>query len=142
MDEQDKLAKAARELSYAFAKFLSAWVDCEGCDQHGSPSDIPGYPFGGSLDDVDADVTDFASQAEKWARAVALKREAHLEAQVKLADQHGFEYDAAGPDISPCPECGAMHQYIGDDEGEHMCHGIRCESAAAADFEDRAYGRD
>lgn len=142
MNEQDKLAKAARELSKAFGVFLAAWVDAEGDDQHGHPTDIPDYPFEHSLDDLDADVEDYSRKVEAWARKVAHKREEHQAKQERLAEQADIEYDPAGPDISECPECGALHQYIGDGPGEHMCHYIRCESAAAADFEDRAYGRD
>lgn len=49
----------------------------------------------------------------------------------------GLTFDPNGPDPIDCEYCGKLLQYIPD----HDCHGLRCASAEAAQYEDAAYGR-
>jgi hypothetical protein len=70
MSEQERLAKATKNVANALADMLEAWIDAEGCDAHGHPTDIPGYPFQGSLEDVSADMYAFAVRTGAWAAAV------------------------------------------------------------------------
>jgi len=60
----------------------------------------------------------------------------------KYEDETENEWDPDGPLPEECQECGELYQYIGEEPGEHSCYYIRCESAAAAAYEDYMHGDD
>lgn len=59
-------------------------------------------------------------------------------------ERTGNEFDPEGPPLEECEDCGETFQYVADREFPygHCCATMQCEAAAAARFEDAAYGRD
>lgn len=57
-------------------------------------------------------------------------------------ERTGNEFDPEGPALEECEDCGRTFQYIVDTEfgHGHCCATMQCEAAAAARFEDAAYG--
>ena len=69
-----KLSAATHAVGNALRAMCDAWVACESNDRHGHPTEIEGYPFEGSLDDVTTDVYRFSSAIAGWAAGVERRR--------------------------------------------------------------------
>jgi len=97
-DEQMALAKAAHKVANAMVELRDAWIDAEGCDAYGHPTEIGDYPFAASLDDLSGAVDVFAVKTDAWAREVEKRREDDQE-----------------------PPCVGCQEGLLDDEFPHTC---------------------